>query len=374
MNLPNDNQERYSLINLKHHKFGIRNCATCLLKTEYFYKMGRLARGEKLTGLENNKLRRKIDNTPIRDCHIHQYLCEYSDCIWKRLLAGKARKAKHLPICHDFDVSKDELKFIGNEGPVYAHNVQWQSCLLYNVMDYQIRNEIVTPITVSWFEVLHSVYKGVVEFNFRMIMASIHLCVKNNIGGVNRDAIGLIDTRVKNFQCNQSYQLFGTKSVIVHKGFSPCFKDTKTTSNALSKAIITGGNIDANRFAVYLFYLLMSIGTDGSVLPNRNIKIQIPPNGEFIVINPTKAVIESATAVLELVTLHKGDLFSDLIDLPKLRYCTHVANARTKTLFLLKQGLGGYQGEADEFYNIKLHGCIHSDQAIMMTGEPSKFL
>jgi hypothetical protein len=279
----------------------------------------------------------------------------------------------HIP--NDLQVTSNEKDFYGRDGPVFAFNVQWQSCLLYNVMDYQIRNEIVTPITISWFEVLHSVQKGVVEFVFRQTMASIHLSVKNKVAGVNTDAIGTIDTRVKNFMVNQPYALFGSKSIIVHKGFSPCFKDTKTTANALSKGTLTGGNVDANRLVFYLFYEMMSIGTEGECLPNRSIRLQLPPDGEWVVLNPTKVAIEACSAAIELATILKGDLFSEHFDLPKLRYCTHVANARAKTLYLMKQGLAGYQdGDSNcETFNIKMHGSTHSDQGILGTGEPREY-
>jgi hypothetical protein len=239
-------------------------------------------------------------------------------------------------------------------------------------MDYQIRNQIVTPITISWFEVLHSVYKGIVEFNFRMIMASVHLAVKNNVRGVHHNAIGLLDQRVKIFQGSQPYNLFGTKSVIIHKGFSPLFKDTKTTFNALARAVLTGGNIDANRFSFYLFYLVMSLGTDGSCLPNRSLKLRLPPDGDWVTLNPTKIAIESAVAALEVVSILKGDLFSKSKDLPRLRNAIHVANSRAKSLYLMKQALGGFYNGSDKLHNIKMHGAIHSDQAIEGVGESSK--
>jgi hypothetical protein len=371
MNLPNDNQERYTLLGLKHGQYGKRNCATCSLESNLFYKMGSLGTN-KLTAHQLADFRRRIDEEPIRDATVHQFLCEFGENIWFKDITSKAQKALKIPVANELILTQNERDFSGRHGPVYAYNCQFQKCLLYNVMDYQIRNAIVTPITVSWFEVLHSVLKGVVELNFRFIMASIHLAVKNKIRGVNLDAIGIIDQRVKNFQVNQTYSLFGTKSVIVHKGLSPCFKDTKTTSDALSKAVMTGGNIDANRLAYYLFYLMMSIGSLGDCLPNHSIRIQIPPNGDWVVLNPTKVAIESASSALEELSILKGDMFSEL-SLSKLRYCVHVANARLKTLFLMKQGLGGFYTSSGEFHHIKPHGSSHSDQAIRGTGEPSKY-
>jgi hypothetical protein len=333
--------------------------------------LGTLGRN-KPSAQQARELRRMIDEEPLRNATVHEFLGEFSEVVWLKDLTAKARKALRLPVSNDLIVTQNERDFIGRNGPVYAYNCQFQKCLLYNVMDYQIRNEIVTPITVSWFEVLHSVLKGIVELNFRFIMASIHLAVKNKISGVNPDAIGIIDQRVKDFQVNQAYALFGSKSVILHKGLSPCFKDTKTTFDALARAVMTGGNVDANRLAYYLFYLMMCIGTLGDILPNHPIRLQIPPDGESIILNPTKVAVEAASSSLEEVSILKGDLFSDSFDLPKLRRCCHVANEKLKTLFLMKQGLGGFFTGSGEFHHIKPHGSTHSDQAIRGTGEPSK--
>jgi hypothetical protein len=376
MNLPNDNQERYTLLGLKHSRHGIRNCCQCNLKTKYFYRLGTPGR-KQLTIVQEQKLRRKIDRAPLRDATVHRYLGEVSESTWMQLLSAKSHTVMTggLPVPIELRVTPAAKAFIGRDGPVYAYNVQFQSCLLYNVMDYQIRNEIVTPITISWFEVLHSVHKGIVEFVFRQVMACVHLSVKNNVHGVNTDAIGIIDTRVKNFMVSQPYALFGSKSVIVHKGFSPCFKDTKTTANALSKGTLTGGNIDANRLVYYLFYEMMSIGCESECLPNRSIRLQLPPDGEWVTLNPFKVAINACTAAIELCTIYKGDLFSEHFDLPKLRYCTHVANARAKTLYLMKQGLGGlqYGKVSSELFNIKMHGSSHNDQGILGTGEPREY-
>jgi hypothetical protein len=372
MNLPNDNQERYQLLGLKHGQHGIRNCASCSLNSKFFYKLGTLGR-RKPNDQEVLHLRRMIDAEPLRDATVHEYLCEKGEYVWMKDITGKAQKALKLPVAHDLIVTQSERAFNGRQGPVYAYNCQYQKCLLYNVMDYQIRNSIVTPITVSWYEVLHSVFKGIVELDFRFIMASIHLAVKNKITGVNPDAIGIIDQRVKDFQVNQAYALFGTKSVILNKGLSPCFKDTKTRSDALSKAVMTGGNVDANRLPYYLFYLMMSIGSLGDCLPNHSIRLQIPPDGEWVIINPTKVAIEAASSALEEVSILKGDMFSES-HLSRLRYCCHLANSKLKSLFLMKQCLGGFYTGTGEFHHIKPHGSTHSDQAIRGTGEPSKYL
>jgi hypothetical protein len=382
LNLPNDNQERYIQLGLKHGKHGKRNCANCTLDTDDFYKQGSLGK-KQLTEVATLALRQKIDTASIRDSSVHQYLCEKAETIWMKDLMSKAKKVTTIRDygANAYDrlapgnnkISDSDKAFIGRKGPVYAFNCNWQACLMYNVMDYQIKNQIVTPITISWFEVLHSVYKGIVEFDFRMIMASVHLAVKNNVPGVHRNAIGLLDQRVKDFQGSQPYNLFGTKSVIIHKGFSPLFKDTKTTFNALARAVLTGGNIDANRFSFYLFYLMMSLGTDGSCLPNRLVKLRLPPDAEWVILNPTKIAIEAAVAALELVSIIKGDLFSVSKDLPRLRHATHIANSRAKSLYLLKQALGGFYNGSDTLFNIKLHGSTHSDQAILGVGEPSKY-
>jgi hypothetical protein len=120
---------------------------------------------------------------------------------------------------------------------------------------------------------------------------------------------------------------------------------------------------------------MMSIGCESECLPNRSIRLQLPPDGEWVTLNPFKVAINACTAAIELCTIYKGDLFSEHFDLPKLRYCTHVANARAKTLYLMKQGLGGlqYGKVSSELFNIKMHGSSHNDQGILGTGEPREY-
>jgi hypothetical protein len=204
------------------------------------------------------------------------------------------------------------------------------------------------------FDKLHTLLKGIVEYTFTWAAACVKIYEKLDPSENKkyRHAMATLDRRVKNFPIHNSVCPFG--SYKFHEGVSSMFKDTKKSKNNLERAVMSSGNIPAYKLPSLLWQTMLSIGIDGSIVPNTTNRYG----------NITQIIMKACCSALELykVLTATDTTKTKLVNLHMLikSSISHVLD-----LYDLKQRMlssdKGFQG-------LKLHYLLHIVILILVFG------
>jgi hypothetical protein len=204
------------------------------------------------------------------------------------------------------------------------------------------------------FDKLHTVLKGIVEYTYTWAAACVKIYEKLDPTDQKkyRHAMATLDRRVKNFPINNSVCPFGTHRF--HEGVSSMFKDTKKSKNNLEKAVMSSGNVPAYKLPSLLWQTMLSIGIDGSIVPNITNRYG----------NITQIIMKACCSALELYkVLTATD--TTRTKLANLHMLIKSAISHVLDLYDLKQRMlasdKGFQG-------LKLHYLLHIVILILMFG------
>jgi hypothetical protein len=288
--LNNDNQEAYHLnsINMRSKK---QRCRLCKIDYSIF--------NTSFISMKNNIFR---DSGEIMNL-LHQHQIPFLN----HLTAEKYSR-------HDdvYDDQEKTLKSMGvNPGlnPLLS-NFAW--------LDH---HQIGNLLTCSSVDVLHTVYKGIVEYSISWSICCLYL-----LSGKDSSKIAQLDYRIASFQ-RQALNPF-TKFRKFAKGISCYFRSSQSNENAMENATMASGRLEAQHLPNLFFNFMFSIGTEGRFIPNRNYR-------EWRM-NPTKIILDCCSSILDLIWL----INSDSIPVDELRNFEskcNIVNCKLMRLWYLKQ-------------------------------------
>jgi hypothetical protein len=132
---------------------------------------------------------------------------------------------------------------------------------------------------------------------------------------------------------------------------------------------MSGGGLESQKVPDLLFWLMFAIGTEGSIIPNRNItrtvvnkKTKKKVTKKF---NPTKIVMNAMVSCLEMLWCVKVREMKQE-DIPTiLQNVVNIANFHAMALFDLKQFLCG---SSNKMGAVKMHLWSHAPRFFAMFG------
>ena len=117
----------------------------------------------------------------------------------------------------------------------------------YTNEDYRVH---LTLGTMSPYDKLHTVLKGILELCLRWVVAIIIIVGRKD--AKYRDTIAELDTRIINFPIGHSITPFGDH--LFPKGISVLFKDGPNRDySSLEKSVGQGGRVEAQRLSALLW-------------------------------------------------------------------------------------------------------------------------
>lgn len=178
--------------------------------------------------------------------------------------------------------------------------------------------------------------------------------------GRNIECLDILDSRIKNAPYCQSLTPFGKRSTFPD-GISAyfCVSGKKASAEYLQNAIMSSGGLEAQRTPELLFWLMMSIGTCGSIIPNTlDRRCQC---------NPSQVVLGAMASCLEMCWLLRSESIS-LDQLPVLQLKNNACSTRISVLWNLK---GRLSGVTKVMACIKNHLSSHMMYQWAWDGSPS---
>jgi hypothetical protein len=310
------------------------NCRVCDLRSEYFYPL--FGKRQQSEG-EQFAMGLSTQNVRIRDSAFTELIGSLSqDFFLGRLSALKGR-----PVMEEDKIIEELRKRFSIaifRNPLYQNYRIWEKYT-------RVSLHLLTIV-----DRLHTVLLGAVAYVFRWSMVLVILSedVRRHCGlDAIEDPIGLLDSRAKQLQVKQSFNLCSSsndkKSSVLKDGFSYGFKNIESVPDAMRQGVLTGGNIDGSTMLELLYGLLLCIGYNGLIVPNMDLKFRTKGT-PLSVVNPTKAICEAGWSVIEMSLMLAGNHFSEKHDLRKLEILIGIVIEKVTYLFYVKQTMGFFEG------------------------------
>jgi hypothetical protein len=220
-------------------------------------------------------------------------------------------------------------------------------------------------------------FVGMLDYTFRWTMSSAALLGRskfwrkrawgNKVRGYGNN-MAIVDTRTVDAETYQPCSMFGHQMKKQNKGVSHAFKDTPKVKDAIYKATMTGGAIDAATLKDIFTILLINIGTAGMIFPNKVVVLN--PEFPYYRVNPTEIVMNAGYSVLAVLFFMDGDRYTPA-GLKHLDKLIRSATVHLLKLFEMKQKLAGV--ESVNITVIKLKLCLHFPANIRSLGSPPFF-
>jgi hypothetical protein len=204
------------------------------------------------------------------------------------------------------------------------------------------------------FDKLHSVIKGIIEYVYTWSCATVKICEGHD--RKYKHSMAKLDSRVKSFPIHNSVSPFGVFKF--HDGVSSMFKDTKKSKKNLERGIMSSGNIEAYKMPSLLWQTMLSIGTDGVLIPNDN---------DSTYGNVTQTIMKACCSALEV---YKALSATDVTvsKLAEIHILIKSSISHALDLFHMKQRMLKSDKGIQVF---KLHALLHVTTNILLFGTMS---
>ena len=319
---------------------GRRNCRVCDLPSEYFYPLFGKRAIESTEVVAQPKVR-------IRESQFIEIIGSLS----QDYFLGRMSTLKGRPISDEeriVESLRKQYSIAVFRNPLYANYRIWEK---YTRVGLHV---------LSIIDRLHTVLLGAVAYVFRwsMVMTILTEDVRTHCQLEQiEDPVGILDSRGKQLQVRQAFNPCSTsndkKASVLKEGFSYGFKNTEKVPDAMRQGVLTGGNIDGSTMLELLYGFLLSIGSNGIIVPNMDIKFK-EKDSPLRIINPTKAIWEAGWSVIEMSLMLAGNQFSETADLDKLEKLIAYVIEKVTYLYYVKQTMGFFEGTNIKTLNIGL--------------------
>ena len=284
-----------------------------------------------------------------------------------------------------------------SQGQLHSLRITMERCIqnafnsTFRFVERDLYDVFLNLSTMTPFDKLHTVLKGVLELCLRWSVAIVIAVSKRDVR--YKHSIAILDSRIKSFNSGQSIAPFGSHRF--PEGISVLFGNgSNRDANALEQSVGSGGRIEAQRLAILLwqvslelsftscfisvnamFQFMLCLGTDDNILPNNKhwateqSKFVGKKKLEGFQGNVLGVVLKGVCTVLEYVKMLSAADFTQE-QIKKIQEVGQLASLHTLNIFQLKQAL--LNAENKMYRGIKLHACInHIHQQILLFGSPS---
>ena len=187
------------------------------------------------------------------------------------------------------NVDKNKLESARDESVYNCANV------LNQLFRYQmLSNPRHTIYNCTPYDKLHTLYKGINDHCISWICVVIMKISK--LDDEYSNSLATLDTCIKHFPRHNALNVFG--NYMFHSGISQFLGKGEISESELSTMYLMSGSLEASKIPCLLFQLLISIGVDGTIVPNSTAWSR---DNEALPRNPTDVIMKAGCMVLELV-------------------------------------------------------------------------
>jgi hypothetical protein len=307
--LNNDNQEAYSLCGINMRSVS-ENCRIC--------PINKLVMNSTIVSLRDDIFRNSAETMHL----LHQHQSNFI----RYLIAPRNSRRN--------DIYVQEASALKEKGILPGLNP------LISNFDWLNHYQIGNIFTCSSVDVLHTLYKGPVEYAIKWSVSCFYL-----LSGKDSLMVSQLDSRIKLFQ-PQALNPFQKFKTFPH-GISYFFGNSQSNPKAMENAIMSSNGLEAQHMSSLLFYLMFSIGTQGKFISNNNVI--------HLNLNPTRVILECLQSILDVLWLVNSDEIP-ANEIMKLETKFNIMNSKLQLLWVLKQRL---TNSTKTLKVVKCHLCMH---------------